>query len=106
MVWGVQHPDQEGTLVAHRTAHLNAFGRALLVTRIAIDHWPIATAAEAQGVSRTTAHKWLRRYEREGNAGLEDRSSRPPHSPRATSSQDVRQILAARGERRWAPPQR
>jgi hypothetical protein len=39
-------------LVAHRTARLNVFGRQLLVTRIELDGWPVATAAEAQGVSR------------------------------------------------------
>ena len=35
MVRGVQHPDQEEALMAHRTARLNLFGRRLLVTRIA-----------------------------------------------------------------------
>jgi transposase InsO family protein len=89
--------------VAHRTAHLNPFGRELLVTRIAVDHWPIARAAEAQGVSRTTAHKWLLRFRAEGVAGLADRSSRPRRSPRTTSPEDVREILAARVERRWGP---
>ena len=63
--------------MAHRTARLNVFGRQLLVSRIELDGWPAAKAAEAQGVSRTTAHKWIRRYRSEGWAGLEDRSSRP-----------------------------
>ena len=45
--------------MAHRTARLNVFGRQLLVTRVELDGWPIAKAAEAQGVSRTTAHKWV-----------------------------------------------
>lgn len=69
--------------MAHRTARLNLFGRRLLVTRIAVDGWPIAKAAEAQGVSRTTAHKWIARYRAEGWSGLEDRSSRPHRSPAA-----------------------
>lgn len=30
--------------MAHRTARLNLFGRRLLVTRIAIDGWPIAVS--------------------------------------------------------------
>jgi transposase InsO family protein len=89
--------------VAHRTARLNPFGRELLVARIAVDHWPIAKAAEAQGVSRTTAHKWLRRFRAEGVAGLVDRSSRPRRSPRTTSPEDIREILTARVERRWGP---
>lgn len=68
--------------MAHRTARLNLFGRRLLVTRIAVDGWPIAKAAEAQGVSRTTAHKWIA-YRAEGWSGLEDSSSRPHRAPQA-----------------------
>jgi hypothetical protein len=33
--------------VAHRTARLNVFDRQLLVTRIELDRWPPAKAAEA-----------------------------------------------------------
>ena len=82
--------------MAHRTARLNVFGRQLLVTRIEIDGWPVARAAEAQGVSRTTAHKWRARYRAEGWQGLEDRSSRPHRSPRLTPSDRVEAILRAR----------
>ena len=89
--------------MAHRTARLNAFGRRLLVTRIELDGWATAKAAEAQGVSRTTAHKWIRRYRSEGWPGLEDRSSRPHRSPRQTPAHGVQAILAARVERRWGP---
>jgi transposase InsO family protein len=93
----------EEALVAHRTARLNVFGRRLLVTRIELDGWPAARAAEAQGVSRTTAHKWIRRYRAEGWAGLEDRSSRPRRSAHSTRPEVVQAILAARVERRWGP---
>src|SRR3990172_9560911 len=103
MVRGVLHPDQEEALMAHRTARLNPFGRRLLVTRIAIDGWPIAKAAEAQGVSRTTAHKWIARYRGEGWTGLEDRTSRPHRSPRLTRPELVQAILTARVDRRWGP---
>ena len=48
------------------------------------------------GVSRTTAHKWVRRYREAGAAGLEDRSSRPRRSPRALPEPQVETILAAR----------
>jgi len=89
--------------MAHRTARLNVFGRQLLVTRIELDHWPAATAAAAQGVSRTTAHKWIHRYRDEGWPGLEDRSSRPRRSPRLTGPELVQAILTARVERRWGP---
>jgi len=89
--------------MAHRTARLNVFGRQLLVTRIALDGWPVAKAAEAQGVSRTTAHKWIARYRAEGWPGLEDRTSRPHRSPRLTTPDDVASILRARVDRRWGP---
>ena len=55
MVGGVQHTNPEEALVGHRTARLNVFGRQLLVTRVEVDGWSVAKAAEAQGVSRQTA---------------------------------------------------
>jgi transposase InsO family protein len=85
--------------VLHRTAKLTPAGRRLLVDRILVEGWPPATAAEMVGVSRATAYKWLRRYRAEGPAGLEDRSSRPRHRPRALPDREVRRILLAR--RRW-----
>lgn len=89
--------------MAHRTARLNVFGRQLLVNRVLVEGWSLAKAAEAQNVSRTTIHKWVRRYRTEGDAGLEDRSSRPRRSPRLTPPELVQAILAARVERRWGP---
>jgi transposase InsO family protein len=70
---------------------------------VVVDGWSVAKAAEAQGVSRTTAHKWVRRYRAEGDAGLEDRTSRPHRSPRQTPRELVTAILTARVERRWGP---
>lgn len=48
------------------------------------------------GISRKTGYKWLKRWETEGPAGLEDRSSRPRSSPRATPPEVVAAILAVR----------
>lgn len=87
--------------MAHPTARLNQFGRQLLIDRVLRDGWTVATAAEAQGISRATGHKRVRRYRLEGAAGLADRSSRPHRSPRATPAQDVQRIVAARREWRW-----
>jgi transposase InsO family protein len=103
MVVGVQDRNPEEALVAHRTARLNVFGRQLLVTRVELDGWSIAKAAEAQGVSRQTAHKWVTRYRAEGWPGLEDRSSRPHRQPRITPPETVEAVLRARVERRWGP---
>jgi len=89
--------------VAHRTARLNPFGRRLLIDRVLTEGWTVATAAEAQGISRATGHKWVRRYRLEGSAGLLDRSSRPRRSPRATPAHEVARIVAARSQRRWGP---
>ena len=63
--------------MAHANARLTEFGRLLLVQRITELGWPPAQAAEALGVSRATAYKWLARYRQHGPAGLADRSSRP-----------------------------
>jgi transposase InsO family protein len=89
--------------VAHRTARLNVFGRQLLVTRVEIQGWSVAKAAEAQGVSRQTAHKWVTRYRAEGWSGLDDRTSRPHRMPRITAPETVEAILRTRVERRWGP---
>jgi len=89
--------------VAHPRARLNVLGRELLVTRVEILGWPVATAAEAQGISRATGYKWVRRFRSEGATGLADRSSRPHRSPRALPEAEVQRILAARAEWRWGP---
>lgn len=89
--------------MAHRTARLNVFGRELLVDRVLIEGWTVSTAARAQGISRATGYKWVRRFRTEGRAGLIDRSSRPHRSPRATSAIEVERIVHARVELRWGP---
>jgi transposase InsO family protein len=89
--------------VPHRRAKLTALGRQLLVDRILVDGMAVAHAAGMVGVSRQTAWKWLRRYETEGLVGLEDRSSRPAHSPRTLPQVQVDAILTARHEHRFGP---
>jgi len=89
--------------MAHPKARLNVAGRELLVTRVTVLGWPVVTATDAQGISRATGYKWVRRFRAEGTAGLADRSSRPLRSPRATPAAEVARILAARAEWRWGP---
>jgi transposase InsO family protein len=89
--------------MAHRNARLTEFGRLLLVQRITELGWPPAQAAEALGVSRATAYKWLRRYRALGQAGLADRSSRPHRCPHALTAPRVRRVLAARRRHRQGP---
>ncbi len=50
-----------------------------------------------------TVYKWLRRYQTECMAGLDDRSSRPRSSPRQTSAREVAAVLQLRRRRRWGP---
>jgi len=82
--------------VAHRRARLTPFGRLLLVSRVLEEGWSVPAAAESLGVSRATAHKWIRRFREEGIAGLEDRSSAPRRRPRALPAREVRRICRAR----------
>jgi transposase InsO family protein len=54
-------------------------------------------------VSRQCAHKWWRRYQDEGVAGLEDRSSRPRSCPHQTPARIERRIVALRQSRKLGP---
>ena len=62
--------------MAHRNARLTPHGRLLLCERVERDGWKLQDAAEAAGISRQTASKWLARWRAEGATGLLDRSSR------------------------------
>jgi transposase InsO family protein len=57
------------------------------------------------GISRQCAHRWVRRFDQEGLVGLEDRSSRPLRSPRATDPRRVAKVLRSRREQRCGPAQ-
>jgi transposase InsO family protein len=89
--------------MAHANARLTEFGRLLLVQRILELGWPPAQAAEALGVSRATAYKWLARYRQHGQAGLADRNSRPYRCPHALPAAQVRRVLTARRRYRQGP---
>jgi transposase InsO family protein len=69
-------------------------GRLLLVQRVVHEGRPVAHVAEELGVSRQCAHRWVKRYRAEGEAGLQDRSSRPHRCPRRTGT-DVENALVA-----------
>ncbi|SHK13332.1 leucine-zipper of insertion element IS481 [Pseudonocardia thermophila] len=65
--------------MAHRNARTTVYARRLMVQRH-LAGWSQARIAEQLGVSRPTVSKWIGRYRAEGEAGLEDRSSRPEPS--------------------------
>jgi transposase InsO family protein len=65
----------------HGNARTCPKSRKLLCDRVRLEGWTVVEAARAAGASERTAYKWLRRYDRDGEAGLLDRSSRPHSMP-------------------------
>ena len=88
--------------MAHRNAALNVHGRILLCERIS-GGWPVAQAAEAQGISRQCAYKWWRRFQADGPGGLVDRSSRPRSSPTRTTRRVEERICRIRRADKLGP---
>jgi len=64
----------------------------------------LGLAAEAVGISRQTAGKWLRRYRELGPTGLLDRSSAPRAIPHRTPPRQAERIAAFR-RKRWTARQ-
>jgi transposase InsO family protein len=89
--------------VSHRNARLTFHGRRLLVQRVRDQHMPIAHVAKAMGISRQCAHRWVTRFDSEGEAGLHERSSRPHRVPNRTSPEIEARVLSARVEHRRGP---
>ena len=87
----------------HRNAPLTPTGRLRLARCVVEDRWPLRRAAERFQVAVTTAKRWADRYRAFGPDGMDDRSSRPRHSPRRTPIRRERRILAVRATRRWGP---
>jgi transposase InsO family protein len=87
-------------LVSHRNARLTLHGRRELVRRVRQDNRPVSHVAKEMGLSRQCAHKWLRRFDLHGEAGLQDRSSRPRTCPTRTPAQVEQRVLQARREYR------
>lgn len=88
--------------MSHRNARLTVHGRLLIVQRRQ-GGWKQAHIAAAMGVSRKCVKYWLDRYDAEGEAGLETRSSRPHSMPTKTAPEVEVKVLAARVEHRDGP---
>jgi transposase InsO family protein len=88
----------------HRNARTCPRSRRLLADRVLVCGWSLAAAAEAAGVSERTAWKWVDRFRREGEAGLEDRSSAPASVPGRTPP-DREQLILLLRELRFTGPE-
>jgi transposase InsO family protein len=85
----------------HKNARLTLRSREQLV-RFVLSGQRISAAAQRFLVTHKTAAKWVQRFRNQGAAGLTDRSSRPCHSPRATSSSLAARVVEFRREHRPA----
>jgi transposase InsO family protein len=73
------------------------------VGRVREAGWTVTRAAEAAGISRRTAHKWLGRYAADDPASLADRSSRPRRTPGRTPVEWREMILLLRRTKMTGP---
>jgi putative transposase len=53
----------------------------------------VSEAAADHGVARSCAYKWVARFEKDGWAGLEERSRRPELSPSRTTQERIEQLV-------------
>jgi transposase InsO family protein len=89
---------KESRMDVHQNARLTPRCRELLVGRVLAGRRPRVVGREL-GISVKTVHKWVKRFEVEGIAGLRDRSSRPRHSPHATVEPLRVAVVALRRQR-------
>lgn len=85
----------------HKNAPLTPEGRLRMVRRALGPGLSASQVAREFNTSTHTVLKWKKRYEEEGEDGLQDRSSRPhqPH-PNSLTAKQVRRIKMLR-KRRW-----
>ena len=87
----------------HANAALTPRARLKIARLIVEEGWPIPRAAERYDVSWRTAKKWADRYQAEGPAGMNDRSSKPHSQPNRTPAPVVRKIVHLRWKQRLGP---
>ncbi|MFN3854539.1 MAG: helix-turn-helix domain-containing protein [Phreatobacter sp.] len=81
----------------HKNARTTPRGRAEMIRRIVEDGLPFAEVAAGFGISEQTARKWLSRWRTDGEAGLENRSSRPRAAGASPGSEDDRVRISRDG---------
>lgn len=90
--------------MSHRNAPLTPEGRRRLCERVDAGR-PICHVASEAGIARQTLGRWYARWCEEGEAGLEDRSSRPLTSPNQTDHDIEARVVALRREHKVGPVQ-
>jgi len=88
----------------HKNARLTPAGREIVVRRVVEGGQTPKALSAAVGVCPRTVQKWVKRFRKEGLAGLRDRSSRPHHVRRPTPPETVACIEALRRQR-WTGAQ-
>jgi len=67
-------------------------------------YYSITELSDRFSISRTTAHKWIKRYREHGQRGFHERSRRPHSCPFQTDPAIVEELAALRKKRpRWGP---
>jgi transposase-like protein len=69
----------------HQNASLTPKGREAMVRSVIEDGLSKASAARRLNTTPKTVAKWVERFRAEGDAGLQDRSSKPRSSPSQTA---------------------
>lgn len=90
--------------MSHRNAPLTPEGRRRLCERVDAGR-PICHVAAEAGIARQTLGCWYARWREEGEAGLQDRSSRPLTSPNQTDADLEARVVALRRKHKVGPVQ-
>ena len=78
--------------------------RKQFVAEYGSGEWTMTELCRAYGISRPTGYEVLRRYQREGAAGLAEQSRAPERHPNQTPAEIEEQVLALRRQHaRWGP---
>lgn len=85
----------------HPNARLTPRHRRNMVDCVLVHGWTIEATAERFQVDAKTVRKWRDRFLAEGEAGLQDRSSRPHRSSNRTPRSRCREVIRLRKKHRW-----
>ena len=91
--------------MSHANAELTPCARLRLARLIVEEEWSVWSAAKMYRVSWPRAKRWADRFVQHGEAGMQDRSSRPHYSPNKTPEALKLRIVGLRWRKRMGPVQ-